>query len=297
MNHQFADSDYLSVKAFAELVGITPASLRHYDRAGVFSPAKRGTEDGNQYRFYSPTQITTVKMIRVLTEIGVPIDTIHEMSQSRTPEKLLKLLRKHGDRVADEIRFLKEVYSIINTFSSLLYESISISETEITVSQMPEKRIILGKENDFSGTRDFVREFIRFCNGSHKPKLNLSYPVGGYFENMMRFMFEPSRPTCFFSLDPKGHERKEAGLYLVGYTRGYYGQTNDLPARLDEFAKKNGLIFNGPVYNLFLTDEVSEMDPDKYLLQVTASVSETRRTPTRRPRRQYEGEASERRKG
>jgi len=78
-------------------------------------------------------------------------------------------------------------------------------------------------------------------------------------------------------------------LFLTGYTRGYYGQTNDLPKRMasfakkKSFAKKNGLMFNGPVYNLYLFDEMSITDPEQYLLQVTASVKEMRRVPSRRP--------------
>jgi len=94
----------------------------------------------------------------------------------------------------------------------------------------------------------------------------------------------------FFSNDPKGHEQKAAGLYLVGYTRGYYGQTNDLPERMTAFAKKSGLVFTGPVYNLYLFDEISIDDPNQYLLQASASVMETRRVPTRRPQRFYEYE-------
>ena len=73
------------------------------------------------------------------------------------------------------------------------------------------------------------------------------------------------------------------GLYLIGYTRGYYGETNDLPNRMTAFAKKNGLIFNGPVYNIYLYDEMSVADANQYLLQVSASVKETRRVKSRRP--------------
>jgi effector-binding domain-containing protein len=53
------------------------------------------------------------------------------------------------------------------------------------------------------------------------------------------------------------------------------------------FAKKNGLVFSGPVYNVYLFDEISVIDPEQYLLQVSASVMETSRVFTRRPRRQY----------
>ena len=102
MNNEKFNKDFLSIKEFAELVGMTVVTLRHYDNKGVFPPAKRGVEFENRYRYYSPTQITTVKMIRVLTEIGVPLKEIKALAQNRTPEKILKLFRKHKDRVACE---------------------------------------------------------------------------------------------------------------------------------------------------------------------------------------------------
>jgi DNA-binding transcriptional MerR regulator len=281
------EKDYLSIKEFAEFVGITEASLRHYDKMGIFTPAKHGVEFENKYRFYSPRQITTVKLIRVLTEIGVPLKTIKELTLNRTPEKMLKLLKKHRDRVADEIGFLQEVYSIINTFTDLLYEAISVTETDITISEMPEKRIILGGINDFGGTTGFHREFIHFCTVSHEPKLNMSQPIGGYWESMLAFLDEPSRPMRFFSLDPRGYEQKSAGLYLIGYTRGYYGQTNDLPKQMAAYAKKHGLVFNGAVYNIYLSDEISEANPEQYLLQVAASVRDTRRVSSFRTRKYF----------
>ena len=281
-------ADFLSITEFSKLVGITVTSLRHYDNMGIFKCAKRGPGEKNKYRYYSPMQITTVKMIRVLTDIGVPLKTIKELAQNRTPEKLIKLLSQNRDRVTSEIRFLQEVHSVISTSTELLNEGMSAMETEITVSEMPEKRIILGEINDFHGEVGFLREFLRFCNGSYEPHLNTSFPIGGYFDNMDAFLKQPSRPTRFFSIDPKGNDIKPAGLYLVGYTRGYYGQTNDLPQRMAAYAKKNGLIFNGSVYNIFLSAELSEVDPTHYLLQVSASVSETRRLSSRRPRRKYE---------
>jgi hypothetical protein len=78
--------DYLPIGEFARIVGITPNSLRVYDSKGIFSPAKRGNGLENDYRYYAPMQITTIKMIRILTKIGVPHRTILEMATSRTPE-------------------------------------------------------------------------------------------------------------------------------------------------------------------------------------------------------------------
>jgi len=274
---------FLTIKEFAKYVGMPISTLRYYDDKDIFIPSKRGIEFENDYRYYSPTQITTIKMIRVLREIGVPLETIKELKESRTPEKLIKLLSTNKGKVADEIRFLQDVFSVISVFLDSLNEGMSIAESEVTVNEMPEKHILLGDENDFSETMEFYGEFTRFCNAAHNPRINTSYPVGAYWSSMDAFTNSPSLPMRFYSLDPKGEEKKAAGLYLTGYSRGYYGKTGDLSERMTDFAKKNGLIFTGAVYGTCLFDELSVVDPEQYLFQVSASVAETRRVQSRRP--------------
>jgi DNA-binding transcriptional MerR regulator len=141
--------EYLSIGEFARIVGITPHSLRKYDNKGIFSPAARGNSLENDYRYYAPMQITTVKMIRVLTKIGVPLNTIREMTRSRTPEKLIKLLRKQKEDLAGEIRFLREAHSVIATFLSFMTEGLLVDESEIFVREGPERQIVLGEANEY----------------------------------------------------------------------------------------------------------------------------------------------------
>jgi DNA-binding transcriptional MerR regulator len=271
--------NYLSIGDFAQIVGITPASLRVYDNKRIFVPAKRGRGFDNDYRYYSPMQITTVKMIRVLTKIGVPLEVIREVSVERSPERLIKLLRKQKEELAGEIRFLREAHSVIAMFLDLITEGLLADETEIFVRELPETRIILGEACEYKESEQFFGAFARFCAARHTPELNLSYPIGGCFDSIEDFLSDPSRPTRFFSHDPGGNEVMTEGLYLTGYTRGYYGQTNGISKRIADYAEKNGLTFTGPVYNTYLLDELSIKDPQQYLLQVSASVSEARRDP------------------
>jgi hypothetical protein len=218
-------------------------------------------------------------MIRVLTKIGVPLRTIREMAASRTPEKLIKLLRKQKEELAGEIRFLREAHSVIAMFLDFMTEGLLADESEIFVREESERRIVLGEPGEYGDDEGFYGAFARFCTARHTPELNLSYPIGGYFDNIERFLDAPSRPARFFSHDPQGNENISGGLYLTGYTRGYYGQTNDLPRRMTAYADRNGLTFVGPVYNTYLLDELSVADPEQYLLQASASVSEARRDP------------------
>ena len=180
--------DFLSINEFAKIVGMSIGTLRYYDNEDIFRPAKRGEGAKDKFRYYSPTQIKTVKMIRVLTEIGVPLQAIRELCDDRTPDKLIRLFSKYKRVAEDELRFLDEVCSIICTFLELLNEGISITEDEIHVTELEERQIIMGGVNDFAGETGFVREFTRFCNSQHEPKINLSYPVGGYFDSMDVFL-------------------------------------------------------------------------------------------------------------
>jgi len=268
---------YLCIKEFSLSSGIPESTLKHYDDKGIFVPAARGEGPQNKYRYYAPIQLTTARMIRVMSEIGVPLKTISELVEDRTPEKMAKLFAKYGNIVANKLSDLNEVYAVIETTSKQLHNGIRAEEDEISVCEMPETPIIMGYPTDYSNGAGFTSELRSFCSSCRKPRLNTSFPVGAFYSDMDTFLRRPSEPTHFFSLDPNGLERKEQGLYLTGYTRGYYGHVNDLPQRMEAYAKKNGLVFDGPVYNTYLFDEISIPDPDHYLLQSAASVRETQR--------------------
>ncbi|MCL2153827.1 MAG: MerR family transcriptional regulator, partial [Oscillospiraceae bacterium] len=212
MSENTQEDDLLTITEFADIVGMTANALRHYDKKGVFRPATRGVKFQNEYRYYAPTQFMVAKMIRVLTDIEVPLDEIVELAKNRTPETVIKLFRKHKEKVQNKIEFLQEALSVISTFLELLIEGISATETEISVIRMPEKRIIMGDTNGYADSGSFYQELRKFYCAQHEPKLNLSYPVGGYFGSMDEFMNEPSQPARFFSLDPKGNDRIAEGL-------------------------------------------------------------------------------------
>lgn len=279
--NEHQEDEYMSVSDFAEHVGLSPDTLRHYDKEGVFRPVRRGKNGNgfdkgdNGYRFYSPMQITAVKMVRTLAGIDVPLQTIKELSKTRTPEKMIKLLPMYKCKIGEQIENLQNAFAAVDTYMELLHEGMSANENEIVLSKMPKKHLILGRVNDYSGGTGSIKAYTRFCNSDHEPSINLFFPVGGYFTSMEDFMREPSLPTRYFSLDPRGHEKKEAGLYMVGYARGYYGQTGDLPERMAEYAKKNGLLFCGPVYNIYVHDELSIVDENQYLLQASVQVKKS----------------------
>jgi len=259
----------LSIKDFSKLTGIKQSTLRYYDDLGLFSPAKRGE---NNYRYYQPFQIITINSINLLHELNLSIRTISELSKNRTPESVLEVLSAKEQELDQLLFNIERSYNVIRTYRQLIHQGLAANESAIEVRFLDELPIIIGDENNFNGSAFFYDAFLKFCSTAKQYRIDLRFPVGGLFRDFDSFMENPGEPTNFFSVDPEGINKRPAGKFLVGYTRGYYGQTNTLSDRIKKYVTKNKLTPAGPVYNIFLIDELCEKNQDSYLMQFTMRV-------------------------
>jgi len=262
------DQDLLSIKKFSELTGIKQSKLRHYDEVRLFQPIARGE---NGYRYYSAPQAIAVNLINVLHSVNIPIKVIGEIKKDRSPVSVLKLLQEQELELNKELFRLQQAYAIIHTYCRLIQEGLQADEKIVSSCRMAAAPIELGLVNDFS-SGDLYDSFFSFIDLMVDRKIDPSYPAGGFYEDINAFIDAPGRPTRYFSLVPTGRGIKEAGEYLVGYTRGYYGNLGDLPRRMQAYAKEHGYAFTGPVYEIYLHDEIAVEDPDQYLIQASAPV-------------------------
>jgi DNA-binding transcriptional MerR regulator len=266
------EKDLLSMKEFSTFTGVEPSTLRYWDEIGLFSPAKRNPETG--YRYYAPMQIVTVHFVTTLSALGVPLKRFSHLTSERTPETILKLLEEHENILDVKMRHLRESYSIIHARRNLIRLGLDVKESDIYVCALKNMPIILGPPNDFAGDASFYKAFLNFCKQAKPLRINLSHPIGGYWDSMDTFLRNPSQPTRFFVADPTGYEKRSAGKYLVGHTRGYYGSgMGELSERMKLYAEEHSLSFSGHVYALYLHDELSVADPEQYLARVIAGVS------------------------
>jgi DNA-binding transcriptional MerR regulator len=259
----------LTTGEFSVMTGIPASTLIHYDKEGLFHPAKRGE---NGFRYYSPVQAVSVKLISALKNCGVPLAVIKDVMQKRTPETLLSLLLQQKEEIPLELSRLQEALDVIHVFTGHISEGLSVEAGRISVQYLNEERYARGQINDFSDGNSFYGAFQRYCADAARNGGNLSYPVGGWWSGMEQFLRSPVRPEHYFSVDPNGGQSKPAGRYLVGYARCFYGNIDDLPEQMAAYAQQNDLRFDGPVYNVFVLDEVSTADPDQYLLRVSVMV-------------------------
>jgi len=264
--------DLLSIKEFSKLSGIEMTTLRYWDDIGLFSPEQR--DPHNDYRYYSPWQIVAVNFVTVLRNLGIPLKKISEVENERRPENIIDLIEQQEYSLDKEIRKLQDARSVIHIRRELIKQGQRSEPASISVREMPERALILGPPNDsFAGHKSFYMPFVNFCDHAEDLRINLNYPIGSYHPTIESYLEHPSEPEHFFSLDPNGNNVREAGEYLVAYTLGYYGEFGDLPQRMLAYAEEHDLILDGPVYVVYLYDEICTKDPAHYLSQTCIPVT------------------------
>jgi len=267
-------SNIISIQEFSRLSGVEASTLRYWDELGLFSPLERNPE--TNYRYYSTAQLLALNFVTVLSELAIPLKTIAKLRKERDPEKLLALLEKQEIKMDMEMRSLRLRYSIIHARRELINMGLNVDLSEISVIHIEEKPLILWPRNVYKEGDTFIESLSTLVSRTGDYHINLSFPVGGYFDDMESFAKAPERPDHFISIDPIGTYTRKAGDYLVGYARGYYGDIGDLPERMMEYANKKSLNITGPVYILYLLEEISTSDPSQYLAQCSVPIQKRR---------------------
>jgi DNA-binding transcriptional MerR regulator len=263
------DSEPISIKRFSKLTGIKGSTLRYYDSLGLFSPAERGE---NNYRYYQPQQIITINSIQLLLEVDMPIRQVCEIEKSRSPRKVMEALGEKELELEKELRRIERSYNVIHTLRTLIDTGLNVDEDRIYLRHLGETPMIIGCDNDFKNGDNFYDTFLKFCAEAKARNVDLRFPVGGLYASMDTFVAHPSQPSQYFSYDPSGLDIREPGRFLVGHTRGYYGQIFGVQDRMLAYAKENNLVPTGPVAVIYLHDEICTKEQDQYLCEVQVRV-------------------------
>jgi DNA-binding transcriptional MerR regulator len=94
-------SDLIPIGRFAQITRLTIKALHIYDANGLLRPIVVDADSG--YRYYSITQLTAARRIRMLRSLDMPLDAIQAVLEAPTPAAMQALLREHQQRIAARI--------------------------------------------------------------------------------------------------------------------------------------------------------------------------------------------------
>jgi len=264
-------SGLFSVSELAKFARITRSALIFYDNIGLIAPVERGD---NNYRYYSPHQVTSTNLINTLQELNIPLKKIMELIKHRTPESIVSLFSEQSKQIDRRMEKLLRSRKLLMTLKEIVEEGLSVNEDEIEVRWNEEESILIGPQIDYSGGISIEEAFLNFYKhwNAVDSDLDLNYPVWGIFSEERVKRGDWVGPDKFYFKMPDAPDRKPAGLYVTGYTRGYYGQSRELYKRLMAYIENNGLEICGPAFETYPLNEISITDPYAYLMRISISV-------------------------
>ncbi len=258
-------SNFFTISDFAKLMGISRQTLIYYDRIGLFKPIRTL---GNGYRLYSRSQINVLSLISMLSEMGVPLKKIKEFVDNISPDTAIAILKKQREEAEDKLRRLRMLESMI----SLRIEQITCGKAaaekplpQFSVTELREDiPLYVGEAINCSMEDipdDFIIDFYAQCEKLNFPLIFASGQMKSR-DTVIAGRTEIISSMCFAL----------KGLYVVGYVRGDYGNTDAAYRELLAFTAENGLRIAGNAYEEYLLDELAESDPDNFILKIMLRV-------------------------
>jgi len=103
---------------FADLAGVTPRALHHYDRIGLLKPKR--TRAG--YRAYSVGDVERLEQIVALKFLGMPLKKIR-LLLTRTPDQLAVALRAQRRLLEDKRELIDHAITAIGEAETALCQN------------------------------------------------------------------------------------------------------------------------------------------------------------------------------
>jgi len=97
--------DRYMIGEVAELLNMSPQSLRFYDKAGVVVPAYTDPKTG--YRYYSYDQIHYIDRVKYLQRFGFKLEDIRDALAANDVSQFRKLLVQRQDTIRKEVSHLQ----------------------------------------------------------------------------------------------------------------------------------------------------------------------------------------------
>jgi DNA-binding transcriptional MerR regulator len=108
--------DMFTVKQLADLAGVTPRTLHHYDQIGLLKPSRTGD---NGYRYYGEESLLKLQQILFYRELGLSLEEIKKIMGRRDFE-ILSALETHKVELGKRITRLEGLIETVdNTISHL----------------------------------------------------------------------------------------------------------------------------------------------------------------------------------
>lgn len=271
-----------AIGEMAKRCSTTPKTLKHYEKLGLFKPAKICRETG--YRYYSAEQINFFVAIQGMRINNFSLDDIKNFLTNPGPENLLSAYNKKISLITTEMTLLENAKKRLELRRDLLTQALELKEkisptTDFKIKTYSPRPMLTtpcqGKINAAAIGSAFA-ENINFSKKNnlgifehllllYPPLSNLQSP-GYYYEaaNML------SKASTFSSSRVK---ELEEGDYVCFYHLGKLEKTGPQFNQLEKWLRANKLKKEGPLIVFYLISYAHTLSYNDNLCELQYKVS------------------------
>lgn len=217
-------------------------------------------------------------MITALRELDMPLKSITEYLDKRTPSEFINLLTEQEKLIDIKIKHLQKLKKFVKDKAALTEAACKADPLTITLEHLPSELLILTpfkEKGDYSSMVLSLSEHITFCR---QHKIYSSYSMGWTLslESILAKEYFKSNYLYTQIENYKNHPPalvKKEGLYLMAYHKDGSYTTEAVYTRILDFIKVNALKVESDFYEEVLLDELSMKGYENYILKVSVMVS------------------------
>lgn len=259
---------YMPIREFSRMTGLTPDTLRYYDKIGLLVPELR---KDNGYRFYTGRQLNSAYLIGLLRSIGVGPDEMKHYTGDCTLQGMFRLFSKQESRIEEEMKRLGEMKEIMQLYADMAKEVLIRGEDAVYLEERKREPVLYCPP--VSGGEDNVMGETSAYEYAKGRGINTGYPLGccvALSDLEEGRSFPVSRR--YFRLCKGCGDWKPEGKYAVAYGRSRLWEPDRIYRKTLDFIMGRGFRPCGEAYEEYLVDEMSLQGGTSYLVRVEIPV-------------------------
>ncbi len=192
-----------SIGETAKLMGISVQTLRNYSDMGLFQPEEINEDNG--YRYYSFRQFHFIDRIKYLRKMGLPLNEIHEVLGTGSPDVLLDHLLLQEGRIHKEIAKMQDTLDDIQWYIDYFKYIKQYNFKNIPYVMHIPKRYVMYVDYKRKDTVESVETRLAALKNMHDYKYRRQY---GYIVDMQHLLekeFVEEKYFIYLKEKPEGN--------------------------------------------------------------------------------------------
>ncbi|MEA4944409.1 MAG: GyrI-like domain-containing protein [Propionicimonas sp.] len=265
----------IPIGRFSRVSRLSIKALRHYDDAGLLTPAWVDPSSG--YRYYSYAQANRAEAIRMLRSLDMPLDEIRTVLEAPDHLTAARVYERHGRRLQEQLDRHTRMLSFLRR---LVTQEVDPMSYDITLKQLPAQHTAVLRQQVTAATigpsvgQGFatIAAAIERCGAGFAgpPFLIMTEPVDAESAGEIELGFPVASP---FPSDGQVLGQEEpARMVAATVHQGPYDEAGPAYAAVEAWIQEHGHAGAGAPREVYLNSP-DQVPPPEYLTEIQFPIS------------------------